>query len=237
MAYEYGTYYTGQIDVITRLPHGLGTLRRDAGGGILLEGEWRMGTLVASSAAAVPPAGCRQRGSGRPASSFHDIEDDYDEDTDRHHRLPTTDDEQDDEDDDDDDSSISSTPTEWTSSSAPSSYPLPPRGNVCPAYSARESKPSTITPYLDRRRVPRPPPPKPSHARPTTLATNGTRATFDRLCDYEEYVDACDENGDWYYHDNDERKSRNEDDDNVVQRGYRDYEYDRARRVRFLGDP
>mmetsp|Transcript_17776 Transcript_17776/g.28888 ORF Transcript_17776/g.28888 Transcript_17776/m.28888 type:complete len:903 (+) Transcript_17776:157-2865(+) len=41
-------FYTGQIDVESQLPHGLGTLRRD-GDGTMLEGEWIGGRLVQES--------------------------------------------------------------------------------------------------------------------------------------------------------------------------------------------
>lgn len=185
MAYEHGTYYTGQIDVNTRLPHGLGTLRRK--GGVLLEGEWQQGTLVAP----VTGSSCGGGYRAGPSSREDDIDDD------ERYCLPTTDDEQE---EDDDASSISSTPTEWTSASSS------PRNA---AYSARERKPS-ILPYQ-------------SH--PPTMAMNGTRATFDRLLDYEGYVDKCDEEGDWYH----EPRS--------VREAYQDNDYDRVRRVRFLGDP
>mmetsp|Transcript_34663 Transcript_34663/g.73055 ORF Transcript_34663/g.73055 Transcript_34663/m.73055 type:complete len:705 (+) Transcript_34663:406-2520(+) len=38
--------YTGQIDLKSQLPHGLGTLRKDDAEGTMLEGEWEYGTLV-----------------------------------------------------------------------------------------------------------------------------------------------------------------------------------------------
>jgi len=40
------TLYTGQIDLESQLPHGLGTMRKDDAAGTMLEGEWEYGTLV-----------------------------------------------------------------------------------------------------------------------------------------------------------------------------------------------
>ena len=44
-------YYTGQVDAASRLPHGIGTLKRE--GGTKLEGEWQRGLLVGTAVQAV----------------------------------------------------------------------------------------------------------------------------------------------------------------------------------------
>ncbi|KAL3811684.1 hypothetical protein ACHAXA_010323 [Cyclostephanos tholiformis] len=186
MEYEHGTHYTGQINVRTGLPHGLGTLRR--GGCVILEGEWHQGTLIAP----VKPRG----GAYCSGSSYDDYVDDDDDD--ERYCLPTTDDEHDNE--DDDASSISSTPTEGTPRNA--------------AYSARESKPSIIQPSTCH-----------TSSISDSIAINGTRATLDRLQEYERYVDRCHEEGDWYH-------------PNIpASQAATGVCYDRVRRVRFHGDP
>ena len=205
MEYEKGKY-TGQIDVRSRLPHGLGTLRATVAGGggnggvVLLEGEWHYGELVA------PPAQPQGKNS---ESSWHDLND-----VDERYRLPET---------DDDDSSISSYSAERTSSprnvatsrAHSGGFTRSPPGA---AYSARESKSSPL---------PTSPPPLSSHSSSGgSIAINGTRATFDRLQEYERYVDRCDEEGDWYHPNINTPASPTADGD-----------YDRMRRVRFLCDP
>ena len=212
MEYEKGKY-TGQIDVRSRLPHGLGTLRATVAGGggnggvVLLEGEWHYGELVA------PPAQPQGKNS---ESSWHDLND-----VDERYCLPETDDEH--GEDDDDDSSISSYSAERTfsprnvatSRAHSGSFTRSPPGA---AYSAREGKSSPL---------PTPPPPPSSHSSSGgSIAINGTRATFDRLQEYERYVDRCDEEGDWYHPNI-----------NMPASPTADGDYDRVRRVRFLCDP
>ena len=170
------------------------------GGVVLLEGEWHYGELVA------PPAQPQGKNS---ESSWHDLND-----VDERYRLPET---------DDDDSSISSYSAERTSSprnvatsrAHSGGFTRSPPGA---AYSARESKSSPL---------PTSPPPLSSHSSSGgSIAINGTRATFDRLQEYERYVDRCDEEGDWYHPNINTPTSPTADGD-----------YDRMRRVRFLCDP
>jgi len=214
MEYDKGKY-TGQIDVRSRLPHGLGTLRATVAGGggnggvVILEGEWHYGELVAPAA---QPQGKNSE------SSRHDVDERY--------CLPETDDEH--GENDDDDSSISSYSAEWTSSPRNVATPRSHSGSFIrsppgAAYSARESKPSPLPP---------PPPPLSSHSSSGgSIAINGTRATFDRLQEYERYVDRCDEEGDWYHPNISMPASPS------AAAAMADGDYDRVRRVRFLCDP
>jgi hypothetical protein len=185
---------------------------------VLLEGRWRHGKLVAPAA---QPRGMSSE------SSFHG-----NGTSDERHCLPATDDEHD-EGEDDDDSSISSYSAEWTSSprtvAAPrvlssGSFNRSPPGA---AYSARESKSSPLPP----------PPPSLSSSNSSSsgsIAINGTRATFERLQEYERYVDRCDEEGDWYHPSNINMPSAAT---AAATAGCDDGDYDRVRRVRFLCDP
>ena len=93
------SYYTGQIDNRSRLPHGLGTLR-DNHNRILLEGEWHNGTLVAPAASTTT---LQQHKASYPSYQVPPTSVKQENEYDSH---PETEDEVDD--DDDDNSSISS---------------------------------------------------------------------------------------------------------------------------------
>lgn len=54
-----GMFYTGQIHVESQLPHGLGTLRSDVDGSVA-EGQWRFGRLVQEGCNAAPSQGYQE---------------------------------------------------------------------------------------------------------------------------------------------------------------------------------
>jgi len=226
-------YYTGKIDIGTQLPHGLGSLR-DRQGAICNEGQWHYGRLVEST---LPSS----RGSTN--TSLYDPRQQDEKKTNNFEQYIVSSSEEDDSassacstvhTDDNDDSSIpsvalssqsSSSSSSWTSSSRHSSSSSSTTRRLyspsSPKYSARESKNTTLSlvpqdKFKSSSRIS-------SQATRTSVATTrspqaaaGKQVSHNKLQEYQNYIDMCDDNEDWYL-ENQERPG--------------------SRRVRFREDP
>jgi len=216
-------YYTGQIDIGTNLPHGLGSLR-DRQGVICNEGQWHYGRLVESS---LPPSRTAAPYAPRQQDAYNQQQE---KKTNNFEQYIVNSSSEEDESssacstvhtDDEDSSSIpsvalssqsSSSSSSWTSNSRHSSSSSSSTTTTrrlhspsSPKYSARESKNTTLSlvpqdKFKSSSRTS-------SQAR-TSVATGvptvpqaaatGKQVTYNKLQEYQNYIDMCDDNEDWY---------------------------------------
>jgi hypothetical protein len=226
MEYD-GMYYTGQVHVESRLPHGLGTLRSDVDGSVM-EGQWHFGRLVQDSRA--PPQHYDQ---GYDQGYDQQQEDHEEEYGDYCHPCTSNSNAQQQDlcnsmqrlniprDSDSVAETIDDSETSWSRSSSYS------QGSQGSSYTARESKASL-------------PPSRPNQ---------GSRVSRNKIQEYARYVRDCDESGDWYTDDDSGisglssagsslRDSCSGNSYSVQGQGVgAGGEYDRPRRVRFREDP
>lgn len=240
-------FYTGQIHVESQLPHGLGTLRSEVGG-TMLEGEWQFGRLVQESGAAAPPVPqvaaspqeyqtvsplecqeeeeytdfclpCTSEGRNQKNQDPPDCEEEESlcenfqqvcqvvesEESSISNSIAVTIDHADDT---ASESSSASSAGGWSRSSS---------------YSARESKSKSSSLI--------PPHPSNSSSNNNGNSSVNSRVTFNKLQEYERYIETCDEEED-YYHDDRSRSSYSPPCVGVV-----GGDCERQKRVRFREDP
>lgn len=212
-----GSYYTGQVHFESRLPHGLGTLRR--ADGTVREGEWQYGRLVQESGTATPYLqACQEQEEyacknyddycmpctgGRPVThgQANCYEDSLAANFQRQCHFETK-----------EESSVSNSVAETVHDDETGSQSSWSRGSShsqSSSYSARESKAS--------------------------LPLSTSRATYNKLQEFEQYVIQCDEEEDWYQDDESSRASRTS---YSHCSGIVGGDYDnRPRKVRFREDP
>lgn len=214
MEYQ-GMFYTGQIHVDSRLPHGLGTLRRSDGNGNIWEGQWQFGRLVQESnpqAADVDESTTQEYQETQEEEYACKDFNDYCVPCSSNSPKSLCDNFQQCHIDESNDDTGSTSSSSWSRSSSCAS-------NIS-SYSARESKSSL------------PPPPPPTNS----------RATYNKLQEYEQYVQQCDEEEDWYQ-DDDVNQSSTRNNGRGNSNPYYSPQcvggmnYERPKKVRFREDP
>lgn len=214
MEYQ-GMFYTGQIHVDSRLPHGLGTLRRSDGNGNIWEGQWEFGRLVQESnprAADVDESNTQEYQEMQEEEYACKDFNDYCAPCASNSPESLCDNFQQCHIDESSADTGSTSSSSWSQSSSCAS-------NIS-SYSAQESKS-----FL--------PPPSP----PTN-----SRATHNKLQEYEQYVQQCDEEEDWYQDDDVNQSSTRNNGRGNCHPYYSPQcvggtNYERPKKVRFREDP